>query len=137
MCVWVGTSAADFWNSVNPIYFVFFTTATLTASAIMYQGWHTTSAINTISLVCGFLVIFSGVYLLDSIARKDVQSQRRTEQAQVEPVTASEASVHDQSSFSEQEKESVRPLTEKSSLQQTYDKVKRRRSNNHTRAMSL
>ncbi|KAI8368264.1 magnesium transporter [Radiomyces spectabilis] len=56
-------------NVVNPVYFVFFTTATIIASAIMYQGWHTNDAVNTISLICGFLIIFCGVYLLDSIAR--------------------------------------------------------------------
>ncbi|KAI8078637.1 magnesium transporter [Halteromyces radiatus] len=57
-------------NVVNPIYFVFFTTATIVASAIMYSGWHTSDAINTVTLICGFLIIFSGVYLLNSIARK-------------------------------------------------------------------
>ncbi|KAI9276664.1 magnesium transporter NIPA-domain-containing protein [Phascolomyces articulosus] len=57
-------------NVVNPIYFVFFTTATIIASAIMYRGWHTANAVNTASLICGFIIIFSGVYLLDSIARK-------------------------------------------------------------------
>lgn len=31
----------------------------------MFEGFHTESAINTISLLCGFLVIFSGVYLLN------------------------------------------------------------------------
>lgn len=61
-------------SSVNPIYFVFFTTATIVASAIMYRGWHTRGFVNTISLICGFLIIFSGVYLLDSIARKKGES---------------------------------------------------------------
>jgi hypothetical protein len=56
--------------SVNPIYFVFFTTATIAASAIMYQGWHTSDAVNTVTMVCGFLIIFSGVYLLNSIAKQ-------------------------------------------------------------------
>lgn len=51
--------------SVNPLYYVTFTTATLCASFILFKGFNTTSAINTISLLCGFLVIFSGVYLLN------------------------------------------------------------------------
>lgn len=34
----------------------------------MFQGWNTTSYTNTISLICGFLIIFSGVYLLDMVA---------------------------------------------------------------------
>jgi hypothetical protein len=36
----------------------------------MFRGFNTTGATNTLSLLCGFLVIFSGVYLLD-MSRKD------------------------------------------------------------------
>jgi magnesium transporter len=36
----------------------------------MFQGFNTTDATNTLSLLCGFLVIFSGVYLLN-LSRKD------------------------------------------------------------------
>ena len=50
--------------SVNPLYYVTFTTATILASFILFQGFGTTDAVNTISLLCGFLVIFTGVYLL-------------------------------------------------------------------------
>ena len=55
---------------VNPLYYVTFTTATLCASFILFQGFNTTDAVNTISLLCGFLTIFTGVYLLN-LARKD------------------------------------------------------------------
>lgn len=54
---------------VNPLYYVTFTTCTLAASFVLFQGFNTTSAINIISLLLGFLIIFSGVYLLN-IARK-------------------------------------------------------------------
>ncbi|CDK25784.1 unnamed protein product [Kuraishia capsulata CBS 1993] len=54
---------------VNPLYYVTFTTATLCASFILFRGFNTTSSVNIISLVCGFLIIFSGVYLLN-ISRK-------------------------------------------------------------------
>ncbi|GMG40552.1 unnamed protein product [Ambrosiozyma monospora] len=54
---------------VNPLYYVTFTTATLCASFILFKGFNTTSSVNIISLLDGFLVIFSGVYLLN-IARK-------------------------------------------------------------------
>ncbi|KAL8715526.1 MAG: hypothetical protein Q9220_000862 [cf. Caloplaca sp. 1 TL-2023] len=50
---------------VNPLYYVTFTTATLCASFILFRGFNTTDAVNTISLLSGFLVIFSGVYLLN------------------------------------------------------------------------
>ncbi|KAL4873852.1 hypothetical protein BDV12DRAFT_54212 [Aspergillus spectabilis] len=55
---------------VNPLYYVTFTTATLCASFILFKGFNTTDAVNTISLLCGFLIIFSGVYLLN-ISRHD------------------------------------------------------------------
>ena len=50
---------------VNPIYYVFFTTATIIASAILFQGFNTPGGVNTVSLICGFLVIFMGVFLLN------------------------------------------------------------------------
>ncbi|KAI7874258.1 magnesium transporter [Mucor mucedo] len=56
-------------NVVNPIYFVCFTTATIIASAILFHGFNTDNPINVASLICGFIIIFTGVYLLDSIAR--------------------------------------------------------------------
>ena len=52
-------------HSVNPLYYVTFTTATLCASFILFRGFNTTDAVNTISLLSGFLVIFTGVYLLN------------------------------------------------------------------------
>lgn len=56
--------------SVNPLYYVTFTTATICASLILFQGFNTTDAVSTISLLCGFLVIFTGVYLLN-LSRHD------------------------------------------------------------------
>ncbi|CAK4030100.1 magnesium transporter NIPA3 [Lecanosticta acicola] len=57
-------------NIVNPLYYVTFTTCTLVASFILFRGFNTTDAINTISLLCGFLTIFTGVYLLN-LSRED------------------------------------------------------------------
>jgi hypothetical protein len=37
----------------------------LCASFILFKGFNTTDAVNTISLLCGFLIIFTGVYLLN------------------------------------------------------------------------
>ena len=47
-----------------------FTTCTLIASCLLFQGFNTASAVNTLSLLCGFLIIFSGVYLLN-LSRED------------------------------------------------------------------
>lgn len=56
--------------SVNPLYYVTFTTCTLVASFILFRGFNTTDVVNTISLLCGFLTIFTGVYLLN-LSRED------------------------------------------------------------------
>lgn len=61
--------------SVNPLYYVTFTTATLCASFILFSGFNTTDPINTISLLCGFLIIFTGVYLLN-LSRGDPNGQK-------------------------------------------------------------
>jgi magnesium transporter len=55
---------------VNPLYYVTFTTATLCASFILFSGFNTANAVNTLSLLSGFLVTFSGVYLLN-LSRSD------------------------------------------------------------------
>jgi hypothetical protein len=60
---------------VNPLYYVTFTTATLCASFILYGGFNTVDAVNTISLLSGFLVIFTGVYLLN-ISRGDPDGRK-------------------------------------------------------------
>jgi magnesium transporter len=52
-------------RSVSPIYYVTFTTAVLTASLVLFQGFNMTDSIGTLSLLYGFLIIFSGVYLLN------------------------------------------------------------------------
>ncbi|KAI0106114.1 DUF803-domain-containing protein [Hypoxylon sp. NC0597] len=60
---------------VNPLYYVTFTTATLCASFILFGGFNTTDTINTLSLLCGFLVTFTGVYLLN-LSRRDPNGTR-------------------------------------------------------------
>lgn len=55
---------------MNPLYYVTFTTATLCASFILFKGFNTTDVVNTLSLLSGFLVTFSGVYLLN-LSRSD------------------------------------------------------------------
>ncbi|KAJ7168036.1 magnesium transporter NIPA-domain-containing protein [Mycena filopes] len=52
-------------NLVNPMYYVGFCTATITASLILFKGFNTTSAKDTVSLLCGFIVTFLGVHILN------------------------------------------------------------------------
>jgi hypothetical protein len=56
-------------NVVNPLYYVCFSTATIVASLILFQGINTDNPINTISLIVGFIVIFIGMHLLE-LSRK-------------------------------------------------------------------
>lgn len=60
---------------VNPLYYVTFTTATLCASFILFSGFNTNDPVNTLSLICGFLITFTGVYLLN-LSRGDPHGQR-------------------------------------------------------------
>ncbi|KAF9191852.1 hypothetical protein BGZ49_003492 [Haplosporangium sp. Z 27] len=57
-----------------PIYYVMFTTATITASVILFQGFNTTSTVNVVSLFCGFGTIFSGVLLLNNAQHPVVET---------------------------------------------------------------
>jgi hypothetical protein len=50
---------------VNPLYQVCFTTATIVASLILFQGLNTDNPVNTISLIVGFIVILIGMHLLE------------------------------------------------------------------------
>ncbi len=68
---------ADLARRVNPLYYVTFTTATLCASFILFSGFNTTDPVNTLSLLCGFLVTFAGVYLLN-LSRGDPNGTRMT-----------------------------------------------------------
>jgi len=56
-------------NVVNPMYYVGFSSCTIVASLILFQGFNTTGGINTVSLLAGFAVTFLGVHLLN-ISRK-------------------------------------------------------------------
>jgi hypothetical protein len=80
-------------NVVNPIYFVFFTTATIIASAILFQGFNTDNPVNTVSLICGFIIIFSGVYLLNSVARGSAGASSSGREAENARLLMSEATL--------------------------------------------
>lgn len=54
------------------MYYVCFSTATIVASLILFQGFNTTSGTNTFSLLTGFIVTFLGVHLLN-LSRRDAE----------------------------------------------------------------
>ncbi|TPX34254.1 hypothetical protein SmJEL517_g03045 [Synchytrium microbalum] len=53
-------------NRVMPIYYVFFTTATILASVSLFQGFNETDSVKVLSVFCGFFTIFIGVFMLNS-----------------------------------------------------------------------
>ncbi|CAL1708597.1 unnamed protein product [Somion occarium] len=57
-------------NVVNPMYYVGFSTATIIASVILFQGFNTDNPANSISLLAGFIVTFLGVHLLELSRKK-------------------------------------------------------------------
>lgn len=63
----------DIFNTsiVTPIYYVMFTTFTITASAILFKEWSQVTALDIIGTLCGFLVIVCGVFLLHAF--KDIK----------------------------------------------------------------
>jgi hypothetical protein len=69
--------ATDLLPSVNPMYYVGFSSATIVASLILFQGFNTTDGTNTLSLLCGFIVTFLGVHLLN-ISRKPEGGEHHT-----------------------------------------------------------
>ena len=62
----------DIFNTsiVTPIYYVMFTTLTITASAILFHEWKSLTTVNVIGALCGFATIICGVFLLHSF--KDI-----------------------------------------------------------------
>ena len=56
------------------MYYVCFSTATIVASLILFQGFNTTSGTNTFSLLAGFIVTFLGVHLLN-ISRSEAEAK--------------------------------------------------------------
>nr|KAJ3414944.1 hypothetical protein HK105_001631 [Polyrhizophydium stewartii] len=52
-------------NRVTPIYYVFFTTATIVASIILSQGVNKSTAVEMISVLAGFVTIFLGVFMVN------------------------------------------------------------------------
>jgi len=69
--------AADLLHSVNPMYYVGFSSATIVASLILFQGFNTTDSSNTLSLLCGFIVTFLGVHLLN-LSRKSADGEHHS-----------------------------------------------------------
>lgn len=66
---------------VTPIYYVFFTTATIVASVILQQGIYDSEVPTVLTLLIGFLIIFMGVWLINKhkvVNERNAQSRRNS-----------------------------------------------------------
>ncbi|KAK9677580.1 hypothetical protein RND81_11G153200 [Saponaria officinalis] len=71
--------ALDTFNAaiVSPIYYVMFTTLTITASAIMFKDWSGQDASSVASEICGFITVISGTIILHSTREQEQASTSR------------------------------------------------------------
>lgn len=69
--------ALDTFNTavVTPIYYVFFTTAVIVGSAILFREFFNMAVSDIVGDLCGFLVIIIGIFLLNAF--KDVRISLR------------------------------------------------------------
>ena len=81
----VSQHATDPLHSVNPMYYVGFSSATIVASLILFQGFNTTDGTNTLSLLCGFIVTFLGVHLLNLSRKPDGEHHSALESGIINP----------------------------------------------------
>ncbi|KAJ5887388.1 magnesium transporter [Penicillium taxi] len=63
---------------VNAMYYVGFTTCTLSASIIFYRGLNTSNWTSIISMICGFLLNFTGISLL-TLSKTISSNEKRAE----------------------------------------------------------
>lgn len=66
--------ALDLFNTsiVTPVYYVFFTTLVIIASAILYKEWMTLSLQDILGNICGFLTVIIAIFLLHAFKDVDV-----------------------------------------------------------------
>lgn len=57
---------------VTPVYYVFFTTLVIIASAILFREWTKMSMKDTLGAFCGFLVVIIAIFLLNAFKELDI-----------------------------------------------------------------
>lgn len=66
--------ALDTFNTsvVTPVYYVFFTTFVICASAILFKEWGSMAATDVVGNICGFFIVISGIFLLNAFREWDI-----------------------------------------------------------------
>ncbi|CAL4133679.1 unnamed protein product [Meganyctiphanes norvegica] len=70
--------ALDIFNTcvVTPIYYVFFTTSVILASAMLFKEWNGLAAKDVIGVLAGFLTVILGIFLLHAFRDREITFQR-------------------------------------------------------------
>ncbi|GBM46642.1 Magnesium transporter NIPA2 [Araneus ventricosus] len=66
--------ALDTFNTsvVTPVYYVFFTTFVICASAILFKEWGNMAASDVMGNLCGFFTVICGIFLLNAFREWDI-----------------------------------------------------------------
>ena len=57
---------------VTPVYYVFFTTLVIIASAILFREWENMSTEDIFGSCCGFLIVIIAIFLLNAFKEIDI-----------------------------------------------------------------
>lgn len=57
---------------VTPVYYVFFTTLVIIASAILFREWENMSTEDILGSCCGFLIVIIAIFLLNAFKELDI-----------------------------------------------------------------
>ena len=94
--------ALDTFNTavVTPIYYVFFTSAVIVASLVLFKEWGNMKPEDIVGNLCGFIVIVSGIFLLNAfkdmtITLANLPSSRKTENSSTHDDKMMSSMCHD------------------------------------------
>lgn len=93
--------ALDTFNTsvVTPVYYVFFTTFVICASAILYQEWRNMAADDIVGSLCGFSTVICAIFLLNAFREWDISLNNLSNPAQLKREEGPSNSSLNNSSF--------------------------------------
>ncbi|GFY47351.1 hypothetical protein TNIN_94491 [Trichonephila inaurata madagascariensis] len=94
--------ALDTFNTsvVTPVYYVFFTTFVISASAILFKEWGNMATADVVGSLCGFFTVICGIFLLNVFREWDISIGNLSNLLQKkEDVKSNESEDHDDTSI--------------------------------------
>ena len=88
--------ALDIFNTsvVTPILYVIFTTFVLIAGAILFKEWHHLTSSDAVGLICGFLTVVCGIFLLQAFKDMNVSLNNLPSVRRTDPIPANNTNVN-------------------------------------------